>query len=178
MPSLGTTFDAVLTHAAVAALLGAAAWSAMVLASLAAEAHTRGRVQLAERLGCPAVVRMWVLGIFLAMFAGIAPAQATDSGAGSATDTVLDGLPLPERAQGGGPHRHAHPAHRVVVHAGDSLWRIARGRLPAGASHAEIAALVASAYDANRAAIGPDPDRLDPGEHLDFPVPTIHPEAP
>jgi len=178
MTSLGTTFDTVLTHAAVAALLGAGAWSTLVLASLAAEAHTRGRVQLAERLGCPAVVRTWVLAIFLALFAGIAPAQATDSGAGSATATALDGLPLPERAQGAGPHTHADLAHRVVVHAGDSLWRIARRRLPVGASDAEIAALVASTYDANRSAIGPDPDRLHPGEHLDFPVPTTLPEAP
>jgi hypothetical protein len=175
---LGTDFDTVLTRAAVAALLCAGAWAVLVLASLVAEARTRGRVRLAERLGCPRAVRAWTLGILLALFAGIAPAHASDTGSGSTIDSALDGLPLPERAEGAAPHVNAAHRAQVVVRPGDSLWRLARDHLPSGASNAEVVALVASLYAVNRPTIGPDPDRLTAGQHLDLPHPTRHPEAP
>lgn len=186
MISLGTDFDTVLTRAAVVVLAAAAAWALLVVASLAAEARSRGRVRLAERLGCPRVVRAWLLGLFLAVFGGVVPAQAHDAGPGSAIDTALDGLPLPDRAVGGVRATTAPAPYDVVVRAGDSLWRIARDRLPRRASPADVAATVARVYAANRPTIGPDPDLLTPGEHLRLPtdlsdhrpVPTTSPEAP
>jgi nucleoid-associated protein YgaU len=66
----------------------------------------------------------------------------------------------------------------VVVRPGDSLWRIAQARLPSDADDAQVAAAVATLYAANRPVIGPDPDRLEPGQHLVFPDPPAHSEEP
>src|SRR4051794_6772979 len=178
MTPLGTGFDVVLTRAALGALLAAAAWTTLVVVSLAVEARSGGRVCVAERLGCPRFVRAWVLGVLLASCAGIAPAQATGTGSGSAIDTALDGLPLPERTLGTTPSPAAPGADPLVVRPGDSLWRLAAEHLPAGSGRADVAAVVAALYTANRSRIGPDPDRLTPGEHLDLPHPTTLPEAP
>ena len=187
MHSLGTDFDALLTRGALLALLLAAGWALTVVAVVAVEAGTRGRIRLAERAGCPRAVRLWLLGIFTALFAGVAPAQASDLGTGpgsgpgsglAAIDASLDGLPLPDRpADTRTRSGRASAAHAVVVRPGDSLWRIARDRLP-GAPDAEVAAAVAAVYRANRPVIGPDPDRVEPGQHLVFPDPPVHPEEP
>lgn len=200
MDSLGTDFDALLTRGAVVVLLLAGAWALAVVLAVAIEARTGGRVRIAQRTGCPPVVRLWLLGLFAAVLAGIAPAQASDSGAGPGTtiDAALDGLPLPDRASDPLPRSavvmtgHEPVAHRaagrpvlgpvavgpVVVGPGDSLWLIARARLPHGADDADVAVAVAALYAANRPVIGPDPDRLQPGQHLVFPDLSTHPEEP
>jgi nucleoid-associated protein YgaU len=53
-----------------------------------------------------------------------------------------------------------------VVRPGDSLWRLAAERLPEDADNATIAHTWQRLYAANRDVIGPDPDRLEPGQQL------------
>jgi nucleoid-associated protein YgaU len=164
--SLGPDFDTLLTRGALVALALAAGWAVVMVVAVALEARTAGRVQIAERAGCPAVVRLWLLGVFVALFATAAPAGADERGtapADTATattlDPALDGLPLPDRVAGA-------PTRTVVVQPGDSLWRIARALLPDHASDRVIAALVDDLHAANRRTIGPDPDLLQPGQRL------------
>lgn len=182
MSTLGTDFDALLARGALAVLLLAAAWAVAVVLAAALEARTRGRLRLVHRTGCPAPVRLWLVGAFTVVFAGISPAQAGDQGAGpgvtpgSTVAAALEGLPLPDRATGSG-HVSARRA-RLVVGPGDSLWRLARERLSQHADDATVAAAVSSLYAANRAVIGPDPDRIEPGQHLVFPDQPTHPEEP
>jgi hypothetical protein len=182
--SLGTGFDTLLTRGALGALAAAAAWGVAVVVAVALEARSAGRIRVADRTGCPPVVRRWLLGLFLALFAGVAsPAVASASGpdAGSGTGgpggTVaasLDGLPLPDRTTGdrGSRSRTADRAvhgavHRDVdVRAGDSLWDIARALSPDGARDSAIAIVVARLYAANRTTIGDDPDLIVPGQRL------------
>lgn len=194
MAALGTGFDTLLTRAALALLVLGAAWAAAVVVAVALEVRTRGRVRIARHTGCPPAVRLWLLALFTAVLAGIAPAHASDrtgpQGAGHVRDGVaadLDGLPLPDRTVDRRPeHREAPrlrgPATAVVVARGDSLWRIARQRLPRHADDTAVATAVAALYAANRTVIGPDPDRIEPGQRLVLPTafPTLptHPEEP
>ena len=181
--ALGTDFDTALTRGALVALALAAVWVVVVVATVALEARSAGRIRLAERTGCPPVVRWWLLGLFVVLLAGVSPAEASDSGSPAGPDQVgagtigpaLDGLPLPGRAAPPPPAAH-RPAH-VVVEPGDSLWQIARERLP-GATDAELSRAVASTYAANRRSIGPDPDRIRPGQRLVFPSPHTVSEEP
>lgn len=182
MNSLGTDFDTLLTRGALGALVLAGGWALLVVAAVALEARTGGRVRLAERTGCPPLVRLWLLGAFVALFAGVAPANASttgsDTGSGTSGATVgaaLDGLPLPDRVAG---TNHRSPGRVVVVRPGDSLWRIARRLLPGQAPDAEVATVVAALYAANHRTIGPDPDHLVPGQHLLVSEPDTPPEAP
>jgi nucleoid-associated protein YgaU len=167
--SLGTDFDTLLARGALYALVAAAAWAVVVATAVALEAVTQGRVRLAERAGCPRALRLWLLGVFVALLAGVAPAEASDQGAGPAIGPAitpaLDGLPLPDRASGG-----AAPV--VVVRPGDSLWRIARGVLPRDSADATVAATVARLYADNHHLIGPDPDLIRPGQQLTLPEET------
>lgn len=93
--------------------------------------------------------------------------------------TALTGLPLPDRASGGpaaaptadpkppsGPHEHAGT---VRVHPGDSLWSIAAAHVGTGAGQAAVAAYADRLYAANASTIGPDPDRILPGQTLHLP---------
>jgi hypothetical protein len=57
----------------------------------------------------------------------------------------------------------------IVVHRGDTLWAIVARALGPRASDARIAAQWPRWYAANRAAIGPDPDLLQPGTTLHAP---------
>ncbi len=71
----------------------------------------------------------------------------------------------------GTPTRTAADVPDVVVHRGDTLWSVAARVLPVDATDAEIAVEWPRWYRANRAAIGPDPDRLLPGVRLQAPLP-------
>jgi hypothetical protein len=181
MTSLGSDFDTLLTRGAAAVLVVAGLWAVTVVAAVAVEARTHGRLRPAERTGCPPAVRIWLLGLFLAGFAWAAPSQAdTGSGtgsAGAALGAALDGLPVPDRVSGVARPRAGAGSETVVVRAGDSLWRIARDRLPARADDATVARVVEELYALNRHTIGPDPDRLRPGQHLDLPRSTTLLEA-
>lgn len=57
-------------------------------------------------------------------------------------------------------------ADEVVVRRGDTLWDICARHLPGDATDAEIAAEWPRWYQANRDVIGPDPDRIQPGQRL------------
>ena len=61
-------------------------------------------------------------------------------------------------------------ADRVTVRPGDNLWTIAARHLPPGARAAEICTSWPRWYEANRAVIGADPDRLRPGQVLIVPA--------
>lgn len=68
----------------------------------------------------------------------------------------------------GAPEEADGPARHTVV-PGDTLWDIAAAALPAGASQAHIADYWQQIYQANRAAIGADPDLIQPGTQLLLP---------
>ena len=80
------------------------------------------------------------------------------------------GRPLPELDPGwGAADRHrpgVHPRQDVVVRRGDTLWDIAARHLGPAATDAEISRTWPQWYAANRHVIGPDPDRLQPGQQL------------
>ncbi|TNM37539.1 LysM peptidoglycan-binding domain-containing protein [Nocardioides albidus] len=114
--------------------------------------------------------------------AGAAPStvgrSGTDSGAdagaavdaGAAADTgarLLEGLPLPDRATGrpSPPRRGA----LVTVRPGDSLWTIAAARLGPDAAPADVASYWLRVQDLNAAALGTDPDLIQPGQTLRLP---------
>jgi nucleoid-associated protein YgaU len=173
--SLGTDFDTLLTRGALGALVLAGGWAVVVVVAVALEARTGGRVRIAERAGCPPVVRLWLLGVFVAVFAGVAPANASDTGSGpTGTSAAIDGLPLPDRVADAAGRA---PGRVVVVQPGDSLWRIARAVFPDEASDSAVAAAVRRLYAGNRRTIGPDPDLLQPGQHLLVGDPDTPPEA-
>jgi nucleoid-associated protein YgaU len=174
--TLGTTFDALLVRGAVLALGVAALWLAAVVLAVAVEARTGGRLRFAERTGCPRVLRLWLLALFIAMFAGVAPAQASEHRSRPEHDprsaTMLEGLQLPDRAE-------ATTSPRVVVvRPGDTLWRIASDQLRHARSRspvptiAAVATEVARLHAANHDVIGPDPDLIRPGQRLTIPEET------
>jgi hypothetical protein len=191
--SLGHDFDALLVRAAICALVAAAAWTLLVLAAVALEARAQACVRhparpgrhLADRLGCPPAVRARLLALFVALLTTATPAYADDADAGPGSGqapapsvAVVDGLPLPDRVPGraaGHAFAHVRGAATVEVGPGDSLWRIARRLLPAGASDPEVADTVADLFEANARVIGPDPDRLRPGQRLRVDLPTSFP---
>jgi nucleoid-associated protein YgaU len=171
--SLGTDFDGLLVHGAVAALAVSALWIAVVVVAVAVEARTGGLVRFAERAGCPRLLRWWLLALFVALFAGVAPAEAAGHGPQPrepvATDATLEGLRLPDRDSGTG--------RSVTVRHGDTLWSIATELLrdpghatrPDGPTPADIARTVIDLHAANRHVIGEDPDLIRPGQHLRIP---------
>lgn len=69
----------------------------------------------------------------------------------------------------GQPGEAASPGNTVVVGTGDSLWLIAARMAGPGASDAQIAHDWPRWYQANREAIGPDPDLLQIGTVLTRP---------
>lgn len=82
---------------------------------------------------------------------------------------ALDGLPLPDRATGGGPAPAPTDPLVVRVRPGDSLWAIASRTLGPGASAAEVTSYWHRIHAANAAVIGADPDHLLPDQHLHLP---------
>jgi hypothetical protein len=175
MTAPGSSFDALLVRGAVIALVAVALWLLAVVVALALEAGTRGRLRLAERAGCPRVLRLWLLPLFVVLLAGVTPAQASDHGSPRRASTdagVLEGLQLPDRPD-------TAPGRRVVVvRAGDTLWSIATdqlrrvSRMPSTPSTPAVAAAVRQLHAANRDVIGPDPDLIRPGQHLMIPEET------
>lgn len=81
---------------------------------------------------------------------------------------VLAGLPLPDRPVGPGP---GPGSATVQVRPGDTLWAIAAEALGPGASAADVTSYWHRIHERNAAAIGPDPDRILPGQVLHLPLP-------
>ena len=167
------------------------AWAALAwLLLLAALTLLAGRGGRPGRLGAavlqraaPAALRRAValalgVGVVLgsAGAAGAAPAP-TPPVATPVAGPSLDwpGLhpapaPAPASAPAAAPAAPPAPPGTVVVRPGDSLWSLAAGRLPPGASARAVAAAWPAWWSANRAVIGDDPDLLRPGQSLTAPV--------
>lgn len=191
-------FDLLLVTACHAALLVVACWLWLVVTVVARDAARGART---TRRGVPAAIsRALLLACGAALAGGLTTPSYADSGLPSADGrgdaSVLQGLPLPERASAATAvallvAEHAHRAHaavesapspatprrRVVVAAGDTLWALAAATLPANASNADIAAEVQRLHAANRATVGADPDLIVPGQVLRLPPPIAEPTS-
>lgn len=103
--------------------------------------------------------------------------QGPDGQDSTSFSRVLDGLHLPDRPVSAAP-RHT-PGPRIdkprtyVVRPGDALWSIAARDLDPTTSATVIAAQMRRWYVTNRAAIGPDPNLIFPGQHLNRPVKSL-----
>jgi len=67
------------------------------------------------------------------------------------------------------PEKASDDEERIVVVAGDCLWRIAARALGLDATNAEILAATNAWYQQNRDVIGPNPDLIHPGQVLTRP---------
>ncbi|MGB3187308.1 MAG: hypothetical protein WBB15_15750 [Ornithinimicrobium sp.] len=91
------------------------------------------------------------------------PAQASPS-------STLTSQPIPSHPSGLADRPVREPDEdTMVVRQGDSLWAIAAQELGPGASDAHISARWPQWYAANRLTIGPNPDRILPGQILAHP---------
>ncbi|MDQ4051568.1 MAG: LysM peptidoglycan-binding domain-containing protein [Actinomycetota bacterium] len=142
--------------------------------------------------GVPGWARRLVLGVCgAAVLTAAAPAMADERPDERPTErpSVLEGLPLPDRAEGRSVTElvaeaiaETSPAWRATGHhqvrPGDSLWSVAESTLRdsgAAATEADVAAYWPRIYALNRDLVGPDPDLLRPGQRLrlaDPPRPT------
>lgn len=159
-------FDGLLTWAAGWLLIAVATWSAVL--AIALLLSCRARTGLAGRwllaLCCP---RPWRTALLVSVGAASVTAGVTPAHAESWRPPSLD-----RPADSAAAARPA-PDLRVTVRAGDSLWSLMRSRFPT-ADDPTLAVLVRRTYAANRAAIGPDPDLLHPGEQLRMPDARSH----
>ncbi len=179
-------FDRALVWLCEVALVASAGWASILTWVIALEV-VRGRSR--ARRGIPVGLRRLVLAACgVAVVGGVAGSLAVPSYAGSADDgdgreSVLTGLPLPDRATAvmhvgqvvaqaaprtGAPGAAPAPA-LIVVRRGDTLWGLAAADHPEAADPATITARWRELYDVNRAVIGPDPDLILPGQQLRIP---------
>ena len=150
--------DGALTRGASGVALLAAAWLWLGTLRLVLAAHGGRGEHARPGTGLPAPLRRLVLAA-----CGVALTGSLAASAHGATGLPQhDGrsLPVPDRAA---------TADQVVVLPGDSLWSIAADTLPAGASDARVAERWPRIYALNRAAIGPDPDLIQPAQRLALP---------
>ncbi len=158
----------------VALVVGATAAGWLVLL-LAVAVASRGlpyddRVRRLGRCGAPARLARVLSGVV-----GVVGTTAL------AAPGVAAGVPAPEVAHLRPPDRvevaASAPAPRptrprVVVRPGDTLWDLAATTLPPHTGDALVDRTWRAVYRANRARVGPDPDRLVPGTVLRLPPPT------
>lgn len=88
----------------------------------------------------------------------------------AATAATLDVAPTAPSQAYPGAGADDVPPPAVTVQAGDSLWSITAGLLPAGADDARVAAAWPLLYAANRDVVGPDPGLIHPGDVLTVPA--------
>lgn len=162
------------------AVAGAGCWAALawlLLALLVVGVGSRpGRCgRLARGVAVVAVPRglrrVLAVGIGLAVVTSTAaPALAT--GPGPRPSAIASAVDLDWPVSRTPPAVPPAGERVVVVRPGDTLWAIAARRLPTGAPASAIAAAWPGWYAANRHLIGPDPDRLLPGQRLTPPSPS------
>ncbi len=161
--------------AVVLALCTVWGWAVTTIVVLEAlSASMAGRPARTSSRGAPVWARRLVLGACgVAMIGSAAPALAAGPHQQHERPSVLEGLPLPDRAEGAEhrsvtelvAHTFAEQAgltestDRYVVRRGDSLWSIAKDRLGDPEHWPRIYAL-------NRDVVGPDPDLIRPGQLL------------
>ena len=164
---------------ALAAALAWAVWAwgtlGLLLTAAGALPGAAGALaRLAQRVLIPATGRraaalLLGVGVGLAGPGSVAVAAADDPAAGTATAPTR--APVPDWPAASVPDwPAAHPMQAHVVAHGECLWHIAGGWLLERAgrppTNAEIAAGVRAWWQTNAAVIGPDPDRLLPGQVL------------
>ncbi len=140
-------------------LAGGTAWALLVLLAALLEAATDGHVGLTARLGCRGRLRLALLAGAAAVLALGAPCSATER---PRPEGEAPAVAPPARPLGALSGR---ATRRVVVRAGDTLWRLSAVRHP-HASPAELVRAVARDHRVNRSTIGPDPDLIRPGQRL------------
>lgn len=124
---------------------------------------------------CPAWGRRLVLtlcGVGMVLPSAATSSVADDRGPSDCRSSCavrVDGLPLPDLPTRQRPIRQHWSTGTVAVRPGDCLWTIAERALPPHASDAAVSRHVDAWYAANTATIGPDPDLIFPGTHLDRP---------
>lgn len=197
--SLDGSFDDLLVRLCSWALVACGLWFWIVSTVVVVDALLTPRGAQPRAAGyVPAPVRRFVLLLCgVAISGGIAaPALATPGpvhlgGQDHSGRISISGLPFPDRATTGSthagpkphaqPHAQSHPHssasaqlrradRQVVVRPGDSLWSIAESHLPATAGNTQVATAWHAIYALNRDVIGPDPDRVEPGQLLDLPA--------
>lgn len=168
----GATFaDLLVGGCAGAAVVAAAAlWlaTADVVCHQLRSPGTTGRP--GQRIGSVRALLLAACGV-----AAIAGPAAATGGEGPAPS--LNGLPLPDRATDatdatgatGAPADAPNDQRTVLVRPGDSLWAIAARTLGPGAAAADVASYWHRMHALNDAAIGADPDLLQPGQQLRLP---------
>lgn len=167
----GTTFAALLVQCCTVVALVAVGglWLAAteVARTVVLRAGWRGRPRRVGpvRAGLLALCGITVLAAPAAA-AAAHPDPADPAPAGPAPG--LAGLPLPDRPLGG-TGGTGGTGERVVVRPGDTLWAIAARALGPGATAGEVAAYWPRIQARNRAVVGPDPDRILPGQVLHLP---------
>lgn len=170
----GTTFAELLVQCCTTAALVAVAglWLAATDVARAVVLRRPGRVARG-RVGPVRAALLALCGI-TALAAAAAPAGAADPPPAVPAPS-LAGLPLPDRPTG---TRSAPGRLDVVVRPGDTLWAIAERALGPAATPGEVAAHWPRIHARNAAVIGPDPDRIRPGQLLHLPSPPPPPPPP
>lgn len=189
------TVDDLMTLAAAGGGLLCLTWL-IVSALLMAASQLPGRAgaalaRLSERI-TPALLRRLaaaLLGGAAVLPVGVGTAQAATTQSSTPADPAASGVhPVSARTNSVAlSHlsldRPAASTGTVTVEPGDSLWRIAASSLPPDAPAADVARTWPRWHAANRTTIGPDPDRIHPGQvltppELDQPFPQTHTEEP
>jgi len=179
------TLPALLTGSSAVVALVVSSWLALSVSLTTAAALRQAPHRPLPRVLSPRIAVALVGSLLGSGIAGH-PAAATGTGAGTGADgradprsAALSGLPLPDRPAGPGD-RDRPRGHTVTVAPGDSLWRISQRLLPATARAVELDRTWRNLYDANRRALGADPDLIHPGTPLRLPdhlvdTPGAHP---
>ncbi|MBA2444237.1 MAG: LysM peptidoglycan-binding domain-containing protein [Nocardioidaceae bacterium] len=178
----GWTVDQIVVAVAAAGCLGLAVLVIMSTVLTVVSAYLGSGAPWLARIARRIGPRWWRHFVLATCGIGLlvpGAATATDGNhvrAGTRCDPAcsvdLSGLPLPDLPIGGHTSARATRADEVrdtgavTVRPGDSLWRIACRQIGPHASQAAIANRVADLYDANRRAIGNDPDLIYPGQLL------------
>jgi hypothetical protein len=190
-PGAAPSFDAWLTWLCAGAVALCAAWGWLVTSVVVLEVLT-GRPRRSPARAVPAWGRRLVLGACgVAVLGSAMPGLAApghpvpDRGDRAG---LLEGLPLPERAEGRGGCRgvaraiaetpSSEPSGRHRVRPGDSLWSIAEAALRrSGAPNApaDVAAYWPEIYALNGGLVGTDPDLIRPGQLLRLADPSLTP---
>ena len=156
----GSEYDELLLALAAWVLLGCAAWTVAIGVAVVVETRSSGRLRATAWVGCPRSLRRLLLAGLGVALVGVGPIQPV------ASASAQPPLPVPARPVGS---VQAGTQPGLVVHRGDTLWRLAAERLRSTASPGEVAALVDDLHRRNRGLIGPDPDLIRPGQRLAVP---------